>query len=401
MSKLFDILGGLVAAGLLVVVAGGILYRWLKNSEDPARLVFKWLLTLVLTGLVIGTAASASGPSGRFLAVAVGALCGLALAAIWVPHLINAIASPFMNLYTGGNQPPDPQPLYSVAQARRKQGKYQEAVAEIRKQLAQFPGDFYGLLLLAEIQVENMDDLSGAQSTVERLLAEKERSPTESALALNRLADWHLKYGQDPAAAEGALRRILELFPDTPQSYLATQRLAHLTSPEMLADKKEPHRIKLGQYQQNIGLLSEPSDLVRPPTENLASTAAGLVRHLEEHPGDSEARERLALIYADHYQRLDLATDQLEELILQPNAPVRQIVHWLNLLADIRIKYAGDLTGARDALQRIVDLFSRSAAAETARSRIAHLPLELRARQKSQALRMGSYESNVGLNGSA
>ena len=167
-------------------------------------------------------------------------------------------------------------------------------------------------------------------------------------------------------------------------------------TPEMLAEKKEPRRVKLEHYQDNIGLLREPA-AVRPPAEDPALSAMRLVNHLQAHPEDDEAREKLALIYAEHYQRIDLAADQLEDLIGQPNAPAKQIVHWLNLLADLRIKCASDVGGARDALQRIVDLFPKSAAAETAKTRLAYLQLELRAKQKSQVVPLGSYESNIGL----
>src|SRR5262245_25498254 len=395
MNKVLEILGGLSAMVLLLAAVGWILLMWLKRSEDPARLVFKWILTVVIAAIIVGTAVSAAGPLGKFLAVAVGAICGLILAVIWVPNIINAVASPFMNLYLGGSEGPEPQPFYSIAQAKRKQGKYSEAAAEIQKQLAKFPGDFRGMLMLAEIQAENLDDLSGAQLTVERLLAETERPVADAALALNRLADWHLKFGQDPDSARSALERIVELFPGSEQAYLATQRVAHLSSTGCLAAKKEPHRITLGQYQDNIGLLQEPA-AVRAPDEDPAAMAARLVHRLQEQPHDDEAREKLALIYADHYQRLDLAVNQLEELISQPNAPARQVAHWLNRLADLRIKHGGDEMGARDALLRIINLYPRSAAAETAKIRISHLPLELRANQKSQVMPLGSSESNIG-----
>jgi hypothetical protein len=186
------------------------------------------------------------------------------------------------------------------------------------------------------------------------------------------------------------------MFPDTEQAYLAGQRIAHLMTPEMLTEKKEPHRIKVGQFQESIGLLREPAN-VRAPTEDPAAVASKLVEHLRDHPQDSEARERLALIYAEHYQRLDLATGQLEELIAQPNLPPKHAVHWLNVLADLQIKNAGDTAAARAALQRVVELFPQSAAAENARNRMAHLELELRAKKKSQVVKLGSYEQNIGL----
>ena len=121
------------------------------------------------------------------------------------------------------------------------------------------------------------------------------------------------------------------------------------------------------------------------------------MKHLAEHPQDSEAREKLALIYAHHYQRLDLAADQLEQLIQQPNQPAKQVVHWLNLLADLQLKYASDLVAARQALQRIIDQYPGLAAAENAQRRMDILKLELKGKEKGQAVALGSYEQNIGL----
>ena len=166
----------------------------------------------------------------------------------------------------------------------------------------------------------------------------------------------------------------------------------------MLAEKSEPHLLKLGQYEQRLGLI-EDSSALKPPAEDPAATASFLVKQLEQHPQDSEARENLARIYAGHYQRLDLAADQVEQLLVQPNVPAKHAVHWLNLLADLQIKHAGDVAGARQALQRIVDLFPQSAAAENAKNRMVHLQLELRAGKENQVVKLGSYEQNIGLKG--
>jgi len=119
------------------------------------------------------------------------------------------------------------------------------------------------------------------------------------------------------------------------------------------------------------------------------------VRQLEQHPLDSEAREKLALIYADHYQRLDLAVDQLEQLIQQPNQPQRQVTRWLNLLADLQIKRAHDLDAAKRSLDRVIEMFPGSASAEQARLRLAHLKLELAARKRHRG-EAGTYEQNLG-----
>jgi hypothetical protein len=58
-----------------------------------------------------------------------------------------------------------------------------------------------------------------------------------------------------------------------------------------------------------------------PTEQEPGRVAAEYVKHLEEHPLDTDVRERLAVLYADHYHRLDLAADQLEQMITLPNQP--------------------------------------------------------------------------------
>jgi len=73
--------------------------------------------------------------------------------------------------------------MYSIAQAKRNRGHYTEAVAEIRKQLAKFPGDFDGQLMLAAIEAENLNDLEGAAITIQRLCLQPGHGPRNIALA--------------------------------------------------------------------------------------------------------------------------------------------------------------------------------------------------------------------------
>jgi outer membrane protein assembly factor BamD (BamD/ComL family) len=313
-----------------------------------------------------------------------------------VPNITAYFAKPFVELYTGGDRAPDPQAFYSIAEAKRKRGNYQEAVAEIRKELALFPNDFSGQMLLAEILADDLKDLAQAQFTLEQLLSPEGHTPKNLAYAMNRLADWHLKLGRDPAAAQQALERITRQFPNTELAYLASQRIAHL-GPFQAADKEaKPRTVVLKHYEENLGLREDFTGLKAPPEDNTGA-AADLVKRLEECPTDNEARERLARLYAERFARLDLAADQLEQLIAQPGAPTRQVVHWLNLLADNQIKLAGNLVAARQALQRIVDRFPNSSEADKARQRMCFLGLELKGQQQGQAVKLGSYDQYPGL----
>ncbi len=388
--------GGFIAA---------VMYA-LRKSEDPARMAFR----LAVTGLVMGpliwylrNSSRAHGvdsgnydPGSAFVAVIITIFCGMILVVMWAQPLGALLSKPFDNMFTGGDREIDPQPFYSIAIARRKQGQYLESVAEIRKQLALFPHDYAGTMMLAEIQVEHLNDLEGARLSVEQLFLEAGQNPMNLAAALNRLADWELRYGQDAEAACRALERIIELFPATEQGQIARQRIAHLSGSDPSRARSTPAPIALTQGAPNIGLRQESASL-RPVEESPDVTAAKYVKQLEAHPHDNETREKLALLYADYYRRPDLAIEQLEQLIAQPNQLPKHTIHWLNQIADVHVKSAGDLVSARQTLERVIALAPRGAAGENAKQRIAFLPTEMRNRRTNEDVKLGNYDKNIGL----
>src|SRR5207247_1223857 len=170
-SKISTVLEIILCAGII----GWVLYRGLKKSDDPARLICKWAVTAVMGGITAWVAASNSAGGGYGAAFIIGitcAVCGIVLGITWGSNIADFLGGPLGGLYDGGDSEVVPQPLYSIAEAKRKQGKYLEAVAELRRQLAKFPGDFTGMLMLAEVEAENLKDLPAAQMTIERLLTE-------------------------------------------------------------------------------------------------------------------------------------------------------------------------------------------------------------------------------------
>jgi tetratricopeptide (TPR) repeat protein len=382
---------GLIILALALAFVVWLIVRSLRKAEDPARVLVKWIITVPIVGLM-AAAVPLFGPIGPFVIV----FCAVVFSILWTPHIAAAIFKPLTSMYDGGNIPPVPRPAYSVAQARQKQGRYQEAAIEIRAQLAKFPTDFEGHMLLAQLQAENLNDLAGAEATIEQLVAQPGHAPCNLAFALYSLADWHLQHAKDPAAARLALERVLELLPNSEFALGAAQRIAHLADRETLMRANDPQAIAVPEGVQNVGLLRD-SPGIGPAEKDPAALANEYIKQLEQHPLDTEAREKLAILYLDHYGRLDLASGELEQLITMPHQPHRLVVHWLNLLADLQIRSGADYETVRDTLQRIIDLDPGLASASNAQSRIALLKLELKAKQKSQTVKLGSYEQNIGL----
>lgn len=395
-----------VAWGVFVLLAGiacvaWILWRLLKNSFDPTALLFRWVFTVVMIGggyaflnWLVGANASAGEQIAGLLA---GAVFGLMFVVLWVPPLISKVSDIIGSLFTGGSEPPAPEPFYSVAIGRRKQGKFKEAIYEIQQQLERFPTDVTGQMMLADIQADDLKDIPAAQLTIDRLCAQPGHSAPQIANAFNALADWHLKV-QDVDAARVALEQIAVCLPNTDQAQYAAQRISHLASKETLLAAHEHRPLELRAGIKDIGLLKDPMAVLRPEAD-LAEAAAQLVKHLEQHPADNEAREKLAVIYAEHYQRPDMALEQLEQLVAAPNQPGKEVARWLNVMADIQLRNGADYDAIRATLQRVIDRFPELAAAQMAQQRIELLRLELKGKEKSQVVKLGSYEKDIGLKG--
>jgi tetratricopeptide (TPR) repeat protein len=396
--RTFEIVRGIVLLAIALSAIGWFLWRCLKRSDDPARLIFKWILTApVVLGLlfVVGPFATSS-QAGAFIGVPLTAACGIVLAIIWRHDIGDLVAKPFTSLYDGGTEPPIPRPFYSIAQSKQKKGHYLEAIADIRHQLQRFPTDVEGQLLIAQIEAEDLKDLSAAQLTIDRFCAQPGHAPQNIVFALYSLADWHLQIAQDREAARRDLERIIEMFPESESALGAAHRIAHLGSAEMLLAPHERRKFIVPEGVHNLGLLRGRTHF-KPAEQDPEQAAAECVKHLEQHPQDTEAREKLAVIYADHYHRLDMATGELEQMIGQPNQPGRLVVHWLNVLADLQIRSDAGFEAVQQTLQRIVDRDPKAAPAEIARHRLALLKLEMKSKEMSQAVKLGSYDQNIGL----
>jgi hypothetical protein len=146
----------------------------------------------------------------------------------------------------------------------------------------------------------------------------------------------------------------------------------------------------------NLGLLDSTRHLI-PEETDPAKLAAEYVKHLEQHPLDTEVREKLAILYERHYKRLDLATLELAQLINEPSQPTKRVAHWLNLLADLQIHGGADYETVRDTLEKIIERFPTLPVADLAQSRLNRLKLEIKGKQETPDMKLGVYEQNIGL----
>jgi hypothetical protein len=169
-----------------------------------------------------------------------------------------------------------------------------------------------------------------------------------------------------------------------------------LPTAEFLAAAGTCAALDLPPGAKDIGLRREFA-MSAGPSREPAALAEEYVKQLTMYPADTATREKLAVLYAEKFQRLDLAVEQLEQLIALPHETPRHIVEWLNLLADLQIRCGQDLAGAEATLRRVVERFSTPALVEPTLARLAALEGEMKLLRVTPLKRLGQYEKYIGL----
>jgi len=392
---------------ILTAVAAMVwVFVWaLKRADEPRTMLVKALVSvvvLIVAGFLIdrmmrgGAGSMLSGYGVAIKVVMLGLLVGVINMFLWSGHLANAFAKPFENLFTGGSAEPDPEPFYSIARTKRKHGRSDEAIRLIEEQLESFPDDFNGLMLMAEIQALDQQNLSGASETIDRIVESQTKHPRNAATALNALADWHLQIYRDRDAALACFERIRATFPRHRVAIEAAQRIAHLPSQTLLDDKLERRVITMKERPRVV--IRDRSDVIVERHEELPDEAiARLEGQLELHPLDREAREELSRLYAEHSGDLGAATEQLEFLLKQPQLDKHGKVALLHRMADLQVRFGDDLGAAEKPLKRIMSNYPRSPMAEQASRRLMMLKKEFQGKEKNRGVHLGSYEKDLGL----
>lgn len=388
----------------LVVLAILVLCGWIvRSATEPKRVLVK----LIVTGLLLGSTPFTIWPvftrsdpyTAAFGGVILTVIYAIVLYFLWREHIADVAGDWFGGLLTGGSTPPDPEPVFGPAISRRKQSRPKEALAELEKQLRRFPGNFNVLFMKAEIQAQDLHDMTAARESVDRVLSQSKIKPGQVSMTLNALADWELNISRNRFAALEALQRLESLFPDSQIANEAAQRIARLPSQEAIDERVAGKVFKIKATPRDR--LIRPEELQPPPSDPSVEERVQALRHqLAQYPKDASAREELARLYAGELRQLQPAVEHLNALIHLPGQPMRKVVHWLNLMADLQLQQGQDAGAARRTLDRIVRSFPNSAAAQQASERIEMLGRELKSiKEKSRAVPLGSYPKDLGLKG--
>ena len=292
-----------------------------------------------------------------------------------------AMAIPIVAYAPNILQPAKTKPIYARAVAKIKFGKYKEAEWEIIRELEKHEDDFEGWMMMAELYATQFRDLSEAEQSVLEICEHPSTNRAQFAIALNRLADWYLKFVDDPDAARRALQIICDRHPGTHVARMAQLRINQLPSSQAeLREQRTAMPIPLPALGDSI-VEDSTSQEQRLNRETAVQMANDCVEKLKIDPNNVPARVKLARIFAERLDKPDLGIEQLTLLLDLPDQEESTRAEWLGLIAAWHIKYRDDVETGRRMLERVVAEFPHTPQALAARRRIQLM--DMRARQSA------------------
>ena len=393
--------------GVLLIPLLYFIWKQIKNpNNDPVKVIVRWVITLMAVFFVFYGPAQSGGGIGLIFVLLLMIPCLVLIGLMWAPAIGNWVASPITNAMTGDSRESYNKPEYGIAIARRKRGRYVEAIEAIDVQLAKYPGNLDGLMLKATIEAENLGDLSAAAATIQETLSDQGQLNYRLPVALNKMAEWQLTIAGDPDAARRTLQQIRTAQPNSQAAQLAAQRLASLDSSE----ESESAGVDFNaSYQKLVEEAAQKDDFTSPLELPKAIELNQQQAHekafqtclsrVEAHPDSINNREELAALYLGEGKEPAMALKQYEYLLALPGTTIHQKTAWLNKIADIQLKSGESYETISSTLEQIIALDPRAAPAARAQQRISYLPIELRsANRKTKRLKLGSYDDELGLN---
>jgi hypothetical protein len=212
---------------------------------------------------------------------------------------------------------PPPVPMYGAAQGKINFGKYEDAEVEVIHQLEKKDNDFNGWMLLAELYATKYRRLDDAAQVIVDLCRDPAITEVEASVACNKLADWQLEIGGNPSAARAALDLLIQRAPHSHVARMAEMRLKQMPrTREDLLDRRKPKSIRLPALRENAEIFSGEYATINK--HEASQEANRLSDRLRDNPNDFGARERLAILLAEHLGQVNVGIEQLRLMINMP-----------------------------------------------------------------------------------
>ena len=192
-------------------------------------------------------------------------------------------------------------------------------------------------MMLADLYANQFNNLPEAEQTVLELCSQQKTSVSQFALALHRLADWHLKLAKDPDAARRVLGLIGERLPGTHLARMAQLRINQL--PASAAELREQQSAQAIPLPALGDRLDEPAETsTASDTDKAAKAANAYVEQLKLNPDNAAARDKLARLLTERLNKPELGIEQIELLFEMPDRSEAERAEWLGLVAAWQIK---------------------------------------------------------------
>ena len=201
----------------------------LKRWSLPIRILIAIVVAFIMLKIVFSGVPKGGqlSPMDRWIGVMLFMLYGGVLFSLFGIPLIRRVGEKTGTLYMPSDSSSRIVPEYSVAEARVKEGRYQEAIDEYRQVIEKHPDDIYAHLRIADVALQHLNDPKTAELELTTALAKAEGEDS-AALAAGRLADLYHLTLHDPARALGVMKQLREKIPDTKQAKLAEERITVL-----------------------------------------------------------------------------------------------------------------------------------------------------------------------------
>jgi hypothetical protein len=277
-------------------------------------------------------------------------------------------------------RPPKRRPMYARAIARIKFGKYQEGEWEIIRELENHEEDYEGWLMLAELYARNFRDVAEAEQLVMELCSQPKVTPSQAAVALHRLADWHLDLNGNVDAARRALGVISLRYPGSHLARMAQLRGNQLPQTAVeLQESRAGRRVALPRMGDMLDAEPEAAASLDPAAAE--ARARELSARLAQNPNDIPAREEFARLLSEQLGHPDQGIKQVELLLHLPGQPEARMAEWMAMIGAWHLRQRQDPEAGRRLMRELIARFPQSPQAFAAQRRLSLMEVEERMRR--------------------
>ena len=195
------------------------------------------LAVRVLIAVVLGICLIRFAAGSGIVLPIIGAFYGLILFLLFGFPLLQRVGDTASRLFVPDDAHFRIVPEYSVAEARVKEGKYQEAIHEYRKVIAEYPDDVYPHVRIADLALTHLKDTKLAELELLSAVAKAQGEDT-TAIVAGRLADLYQFTLQQPQRALEVMEQLCAKLPGSKAAVLAEERIRTLR--ELVAGRELP-----------------------------------------------------------------------------------------------------------------------------------------------------------------